>query len=280
MKRLDIIGDIHGPFGALRNLGRALGYDVSANWSHPDSRKLVFIGDLVDRGAASLEVAQLVQGLCERGDALCLMGNHELNLVEWRHGRTGPKHSNKTTIADIERRPDAWTPILDFFESLPLALELDDHRVTSVQNSGRLQGGRGHRFWTSAFEPHDQDRDEGHVRGEAHLVRVVIFASSMAFWTAWVGSRCSRSASSETRISASWPGCLDSLKRPSLRQRRDLGLDPHPGRERHPHRVSHVKGPAHERVDVGPRHSLDPEAAGLDECPRVRSLPNPGRCLR
>ena len=127
--RLDIIGDIHGQLDVLRKLGRELAYDVDNGWSHPEGRRLVFIGDLVDRGPKSLEVAELVRELCASGQALCLMGNHEFNLVEWRHGRVGPKPSNEDTIADIEARRNRWEPVLDFFESLPLALELSDLRV-------------------------------------------------------------------------------------------------------------------------------------------------------
>lgn len=116
-----------------------MGYRVDEDWSHQDGRKLVFIGDLIDRGPASLEVAQLVKRLCERGDALCLMGNHELNLVEWYHGRTKPKRSNRATIEDVKRREGLWRPILDFFESLPLAIELQDLRAThAVWHQGCL----------------------------------------------------------------------------------------------------------------------------------------------
>jgi Calcineurin-like phosphoesterase len=52
----DIIGDIHGCFDELTRLLEALGYqkggaapDVEP-WRHPDGRKAVFLGDLVDRG--------------------------------------------------------------------------------------------------------------------------------------------------------------------------------------------------------------------------------------
>jgi len=128
--RLDIIGDVHGQLGALRRLGTELGYAVDGNWSHPEGRRPVFIGDLVDRGPHSFEVSELVRGLCADGFALCLLGNHELNLIEWRHGRTKPKGSNRDTIQDIECRPKLWNPVLDFFEGLPLALEFGDLRVT------------------------------------------------------------------------------------------------------------------------------------------------------
>ncbi|WP_148274523.1 metallophosphoesterase [Advenella kashmirensis] len=49
---LDIIGDIHGEYEALRQLLGHLGYDSLG--CHADRRKLVFIGDLCDRGPDSL----------------------------------------------------------------------------------------------------------------------------------------------------------------------------------------------------------------------------------
>src|SRR5690606_34369896 len=99
------------------------------DWSHPEGRRLVFVGDLVDRGEKSLEVASLVKGLVEEGRALCLLGNHEYNLVELRHERLTPKHSNRATIAHIEANRAAWDPVLAFFETLPIALELPSVRV-------------------------------------------------------------------------------------------------------------------------------------------------------
>lgn len=133
MTAIDIIGDVHGQLHALQSLGRELGYDVDReDWAHPEGRRLVFLGDLVDRGAHSLEVARIVHGLCRTGRAVCLMGNHEYNLVAHElhlSGYESPKRSNKATIADIKKRRAEWNPVLDFFQGLPIALELTDLRI-------------------------------------------------------------------------------------------------------------------------------------------------------
>ena len=63
MVKLDVVGDIHGHLEALRTLGHSLEYNVDGDWSHPEGRILVFVGDLVDRGPNSLEVAELVMRL-------------------------------------------------------------------------------------------------------------------------------------------------------------------------------------------------------------------------
>ncbi len=54
---------------------------MDGDWTHPDGRLPVFLGDLIDRGAHGLEVAELVMGLAERRRGFCIMGNHEYNLV-------------------------------------------------------------------------------------------------------------------------------------------------------------------------------------------------------
>ena len=48
---LDIVGDIHGELDALTSLLKRLGYDDLGR--HPENRKLVFVGDLIDRGPDS-----------------------------------------------------------------------------------------------------------------------------------------------------------------------------------------------------------------------------------
>jgi hypothetical protein len=76
---IDIVGDIHGEIDALEALLERLGY--RSNGSHPDNRRLVFIGDLVDRGPDSPGVVKRVRELVENHDAQFILGNHELNLL-------------------------------------------------------------------------------------------------------------------------------------------------------------------------------------------------------
>jgi hypothetical protein len=126
---LDVIGDVHGHLGGLTRLCGDLGYAVEGDWSHPDGRLLLFVGDLVDRGPNSLETAELVAGLVDADRALCLLGNHEYNLVGWHQGHQPVRPSNRPTVADIAARPDRWQPVLAFFASLPIAVRLPGLRV-------------------------------------------------------------------------------------------------------------------------------------------------------
>ena len=64
----DIIGDVHGCARELRLLLGELGY-VEANemFVHPEGRKAVFVGDLVDRGPDSPGVLDVVMPMVEGG---------------------------------------------------------------------------------------------------------------------------------------------------------------------------------------------------------------------
>lgn len=70
------IGDVHGCLEELRELLRAVDYRASSD-------RLVFVGDLVDRGPDPVGVVREVRALAARGDVLVMMGNHEEKLVRW-----------------------------------------------------------------------------------------------------------------------------------------------------------------------------------------------------
>jgi hypothetical protein len=131
---IDIIGDVHGELGALRHLLARLGYDERGE--HPEGRRLVFVGDLCDRGPDSPGVVLLVRDLVASGRAQCVAGNHEINVL-----RGESKHGNHWIVPDphtdqaaafgpaIHATPEQAREIRVFFESLPIALERKDIRV-------------------------------------------------------------------------------------------------------------------------------------------------------
>lgn len=81
---LDIFGDIHGRAKALAGALTHLGYRKKGEvWRHPGGRRALFLGDLIDRGEANRAVVEIVRTMMEKGEALCLMGNHELNAVHF-----------------------------------------------------------------------------------------------------------------------------------------------------------------------------------------------------
>lgn len=142
---LDLIGDVHGEIEALHHLLSRMGYDAEGR--HPEGRRLVFVGDLCDRGPDSPAVLDLVGALVAAGRAQCVLGNHELNILrgsrkegngwffEDNHDRDEGKFL-ASTDADADRRRH----YLSFLGELPIALESPELRVvhacwneTSVQ---------------------------------------------------------------------------------------------------------------------------------------------------
>ena len=94
----DIIGDVHGCFDELVSLLERLGYQVTQTPAaggagdgltvlHPQGRRAVFVGDLVDRGPGVVNVLKLVMSMVADGTALCVAGNHESKLVRKLKGR-------------------------------------------------------------------------------------------------------------------------------------------------------------------------------------------------
>lgn len=71
MKRY-VIGDVHGCYDELRSL-----LDKINGHAGDDPRKIIFVGDYVDRGPNSKEVVEQVMRMVHRGDTVALKGNHE-----------------------------------------------------------------------------------------------------------------------------------------------------------------------------------------------------------
>lgn len=81
----DIIGDIHGCFDELLLLLQKLGYTVDKVEGrfavrHAEGRKIIFVGDLVDRGPNTPDVIRLAKHAIEDGQAFCVVGNHDDKL--------------------------------------------------------------------------------------------------------------------------------------------------------------------------------------------------------
>lgn len=129
---LDIVADVHGEIEALRQLLARLGY--AADGSHPADRRLVFLGDLTDRGPDSPAVVRLVRSLVEANRASCLLGNHELNLLQekrkhgnhWFFGQPEAMDDSGVVVRQVLANDEIRHEVRQFFLRLPLALERDD----------------------------------------------------------------------------------------------------------------------------------------------------------
>jgi hypothetical protein len=95
----DLVGDIHGHADALHRLLREFDYsEVEGLFRHPQ-RKMIFVGDFIDRGPQQREVLRIARSMCEAGAASAVVGNHEFNAIGWaaqnRDGGFLRSHSKK-----------------------------------------------------------------------------------------------------------------------------------------------------------------------------------------
>lgn len=80
-QEFDIIGDIHGCATALERLLEKLNYKKNGNVYTHKTRKVIFLGDFIDRGPAQKQTLNIVRPMIESGAAYSVMGNHEFNAI-------------------------------------------------------------------------------------------------------------------------------------------------------------------------------------------------------
>jgi bis(5'-nucleosyl)-tetraphosphatase (symmetrical) len=96
---IHLVGDVQGCCDAFDRLLAEIGFS-------PSRDRLVVLGDLVNRGPASLATLRRLRNFGEA--ATCLLGNHDLHLLAVAHG-VRPLHASDT-FADVLQAPDreAW----------------------------------------------------------------------------------------------------------------------------------------------------------------------------
>jgi protein phosphatase len=88
----DIVGDVHGCADELILLLEKLGYRVDLDGANthvtpPEGRKLVFAGDLVDRGPRTPDVLRIAMAAVRSGCGYVVQGNHDRKLGRYLAGR-------------------------------------------------------------------------------------------------------------------------------------------------------------------------------------------------
>ncbi|MFN8223122.1 MAG: polynucleotide kinase-phosphatase [Gaiellales bacterium] len=155
----DVIGDVHGCCDELEALLAELGYVVTEDregdypgggpvYAHPDGRRAIFVGDLVDRGPRILDTIRLVRNMVEAGHAYCVPGNHDVKLVRALRGRdVRITHGLADTLAEIDAIPEdrrelAKSETISFLDALVSHYVLDEGKLV-VAHAGlkeELQG--------------------------------------------------------------------------------------------------------------------------------------------
>ncbi len=87
----------------------------------PQSAKLIFVGDIVNRGPDSLGTLRAVKALCDEGRAMTLLGNHDLHLLAVAAGAGEPHR--RDTITDILLADDRQE-LIDWLRCQPLLITM------------------------------------------------------------------------------------------------------------------------------------------------------------
>jgi len=135
----DIIGDIHGHYKLLVRMLKKLGYEFSpSGFKHPE-RKVIFTGDYINRGPEIRETVTLIRQMVESGNALAILGNHELNAILYftidKQSKYFRKYASRlrlpllSTIEQYGIYEDELKDNIKWFRHLPFYLDMGEFRV-------------------------------------------------------------------------------------------------------------------------------------------------------
>lgn len=117
------IGDVQGCYDSLQRLLEKIDFD--------ESRDLLwFVGDLVNRGPASLPTLRFVKDLGDR--AVTVLGNHDLHLLAAAAGQRAPKSSD--TLNQVLKAPDR-DALVDWLRRRPL-FHIDEQLGFAMVHAG------------------------------------------------------------------------------------------------------------------------------------------------
>lgn len=124
----DIVGDVHGCYDELVELLTKLGYTIEpaddgsfgVRVTPPAGRKVVFVGDLVDRGPGVVAALRLAMSMCAAGTALCVPGNHDVKLLRKLRGKDVQiSHGLAESLKQLEAESPAFrAQVAEFIDGL------------------------------------------------------------------------------------------------------------------------------------------------------------------
>jgi serine/threonine protein phosphatase 1 len=114
-KRTLIVGDVHGCFKELQELLEKVSYSKEED-------RLIFVGDLINKGPSSMEVIEWVKA---EGSEVVL-GNHELGFLEYLEDSEDKIPSFELLISQMKGKEQEWGA---WMKDFPLYIEEDDFIV-------------------------------------------------------------------------------------------------------------------------------------------------------
>lgn len=127
-ERIYAIGDIHGCYDLLRCLISVIVAHWEASEKKPRRVRLLFLGDVIDRGPDSADCLRLIANLGKLPGVTCLKGNHEDLLLRSIAGDAEAqqiwlRNGGLATLASFEIDPPSSTEdSFDFGERIKAAI--------------------------------------------------------------------------------------------------------------------------------------------------------------
>lgn len=141
--KLDVIGDVHGLYDELVKFLAKYDYYIEDEIiKHPDDRKLLFLGDVVDRGPKSVETLNLVARSVTLNGHYMIKGNHDHKIWKYFKSLSSGKKplnlsaANAETVSELIQLPTKDRDILlNFIGGLPHYYMLGDFAFTHADTT-------------------------------------------------------------------------------------------------------------------------------------------------
>ena len=128
------IGDLHGHARQLKSVLNKAGFTIvnGAYW-HPEL-KAVFVGDFINRGTENLECLRIVRAMVESGNALAVIGNHEVIFLNYHQqnpqtgeytmeNRAGWNRLFQQTMLEFSQSAAELNEMINWLKRLPIVIE-------------------------------------------------------------------------------------------------------------------------------------------------------------
>ncbi len=178
-----LVGDVQGCYRSMRELASRVRQENLSRADGAQERKIVFVGDMADRGPYDAEAVIYIAALVRAGRAVLVKGNHDENLLRVLKGeQDGGSAETQSTAAELRRRlkPASIRRIVDMLERAPLVAQWknlvvahaslprvpragaaltsqEENVITHGARSGRFVGGRADVYKLSETVAHDPE---------------------------------------------------------------------------------------------------------------------------
>lgn len=125
MSRTIVIGDLHGCHEETLQLLQKCKYAAGD--------RVVFLGDLVDRGPDNDKCVDLVRSIEQKqGSTACVLGNHEQKHLWYKKREAAGIDVTSMPASHVHTRSQLKEEHYDYFETLPLFLRLPEFNAACV----------------------------------------------------------------------------------------------------------------------------------------------------